>query len=196
MDKQALDTVVIGAGPAGIGTALALGAVRGLSYRVCERGAVGQTFADWPAGQRFLTPSFTSNGFGATDLPPAEEFVDHAGLGVTALIDGRLSRRADAGAGRLGWPAERGGPQGIAAVRAARAPRPSGCKAEPGQQPDEPCVGLSPPAGVGRLKARLPEVRAGRRAGRPPIPATDRLICGRSHARILASTRRVCKQSC
>ena len=68
MDTQALDTVVIGAGPAGLGTALALGAVRGLSCRVCERGAVGQTFADWPPGQRFLTPSFTGNGFGATDL--------------------------------------------------------------------------------------------------------------------------------
>jgi len=91
MALQALDTLVIGSGPAGLGTALALGGVAGLSCRVCERRSVGQTFADWPAGQRFLTPSFTSNGFGATDLPPAEEFVDHAGLGVTALIEGDLA---------------------------------------------------------------------------------------------------------
>jgi putative flavoprotein involved in K+ transport len=66
--KRVLDTVVIGAGPAGLGTALALGAVGGLSCRVLERGTVAQTFLDWPAGQRFLTPSFTGNGFGATDL--------------------------------------------------------------------------------------------------------------------------------
>lgn len=63
-----LDAIVIGAGPAGIGSALALGAVDGLDVLVLERGAVGQTFLDWPAEQTFLTPSFTGNGFGATDL--------------------------------------------------------------------------------------------------------------------------------
>jgi hypothetical protein len=35
---------------------------------VVERGRVAQTFLDWPADQAFLTPSFTGNGFGATDL--------------------------------------------------------------------------------------------------------------------------------
>jgi hypothetical protein len=35
---------------------------------VVERGTIGQTFVDWPAEQRFLTPSFTGNGFGSTDL--------------------------------------------------------------------------------------------------------------------------------
>ena len=59
---------MVGAGPAGIGTALALGDVEGLSFGVLERGRVGQTFLDWPARQTFLTPSFTGNGFGATDL--------------------------------------------------------------------------------------------------------------------------------
>lgn len=63
-----LDALVVGAGPAGIGTALALAAVDGLSFRVLERGSIGQTFLDWPADQTFLTPSFTGNGFGATDL--------------------------------------------------------------------------------------------------------------------------------
>lgn len=65
---QALDAVVIGAGPAGIGTALALDAVEELTFGVLERGKVGQTFLDWPEHQTFLTPSFTGNGFGATDL--------------------------------------------------------------------------------------------------------------------------------
>lgn len=63
-----LDTLVIGAGPAGLGTALALRAVDNLTYAVLERGHVGQTFLDWPTEQRFLTPSFTGNGFFATDL--------------------------------------------------------------------------------------------------------------------------------
>lgn len=63
-----LDAVVVGAGPAGLGTALALQAVAGLAFGVVERGRIGQTFLDWPATQTFLTPSFTGNGFGATDL--------------------------------------------------------------------------------------------------------------------------------
>ncbi len=63
-----LDALVIGAGPAGIGTALALAAVDSLAFGVLERGQIGQTFLDWPAEQAFLTPSFTGNGFGATDL--------------------------------------------------------------------------------------------------------------------------------
>jgi putative flavoprotein involved in K+ transport len=65
---QPLDALVVGAGPAGIGTALALAAVRGLTFGVVERGHIGQTFLEWPAGLTFLTPSFTGNGFGATDL--------------------------------------------------------------------------------------------------------------------------------
>lgn len=66
--EQTLDALVIGAGPAGIGTALALAAVEGLTFGVLERGEIGQTFLDWPEQQTFLTPSFTGNGFGATDL--------------------------------------------------------------------------------------------------------------------------------
>lgn len=67
-DTTILDALVIGAGPAGIGTALALSAVENLSFGVLERGRIGQTFLDWPEQQTFLTPSFTGNGFGATDL--------------------------------------------------------------------------------------------------------------------------------
>ncbi len=67
-EPQALDALVVGAGPAGIGTALALAAIPDLTFGVLERGQIGQTFLDWPAEQTFLTPSFTGNGFGATDL--------------------------------------------------------------------------------------------------------------------------------
>lgn len=67
-DRKILDTLVIGAGPAGLGTALALDVVEDLLYGVVDRGKIGQTFLDWPEHQTFLTPSFTGNGFGATDL--------------------------------------------------------------------------------------------------------------------------------
>jgi len=63
-----LDALIVGAGPAGIGTALALDAVEGLVYGIVERGEIGETFLRWPDQQHFLTPSFTGNGFGATDL--------------------------------------------------------------------------------------------------------------------------------
>jgi len=79
----ALDALVIGAGPAGIGTGLALAAVDDLSFGIMERGNIGQTFLDWPAGQTFLTPSFTGNGFGATDLNAVHFETSPAfGLGV------------------------------------------------------------------------------------------------------------------
>lgn len=67
-DGGILDTLVIGAGPAGLGTALALQAVEGLVHGVVERGQLGETFLRWPEQVTFLTPSFTGNGFGATDL--------------------------------------------------------------------------------------------------------------------------------
>jgi len=67
-DSQTLDALVIGAGPAGIGTAIALGAVDRLTVGVVERGAIAETFSRWPEALTFLTPSFTGNGFGATDL--------------------------------------------------------------------------------------------------------------------------------
>ncbi|WP_130179034.1 NAD(P)/FAD-dependent oxidoreductase [Cryobacterium sp. SO1] len=67
-NRSILDTVVVGAGPAGVGTALALQAVEGLVHGVIERGQLGETFLQWPEQLTFLTPSFTGNGFGATDL--------------------------------------------------------------------------------------------------------------------------------
>ena len=67
-ETAVLDALVIGAGPAGIGTALALDTLPGIRLGVIERGVIGQAFRDWPETQAFLTPSFTGNGFGATDL--------------------------------------------------------------------------------------------------------------------------------
>jgi len=78
-----LDALVIGAGPAGIGTGIALAAVDGLRFGIMERGRIGQTFLDWPQQQTFLTPSFTGNGFGATDLNAVHYETSPAfGLGV------------------------------------------------------------------------------------------------------------------
>lgn len=68
LTSRPLDTLIIGAGPAGIGTALALGAIKDLIIGVVDAGSIGNTFRQWPADQMFLTPSFTGNGFGATDL--------------------------------------------------------------------------------------------------------------------------------
>lgn len=67
-DLPVVDALVIGAGPAGVGTALALQAVDGMTYGPLDRGKIGQTFLDWPEWTRLLTPSFTGNAFGAIDL--------------------------------------------------------------------------------------------------------------------------------
>ncbi|MEM1388321.1 MAG: NAD(P)/FAD-dependent oxidoreductase [Pseudomonadota bacterium] len=59
---------IIGAGPAGLGVARVLRDLMIPDVWVFERGAIGQTFLDWPAETRFLTPSFPGNVFGVTDL--------------------------------------------------------------------------------------------------------------------------------
>ena len=63
-----LDVVIVGAGAAGIGMALELHNVDGLSYGVLERDRIGESFRRWPAQTRFITPSFYSNPFGMADL--------------------------------------------------------------------------------------------------------------------------------
>lgn len=61
------DVVIVGAGPAGLGVASALRR-SGVRPLVVDRHGVGASFRRWPAGTRLLTPSFTSNLFGAVDL--------------------------------------------------------------------------------------------------------------------------------
>ncbi|MEM6623644.1 MAG: NAD(P)/FAD-dependent oxidoreductase [Pseudomonadota bacterium] len=60
--------VIVGAGPAGLGVARVLRDLAIPDVWVLERGKIGQSFLDWPAETRLLTPSFPGNVFGLTDL--------------------------------------------------------------------------------------------------------------------------------
>lgn len=62
--------VIVGAGAAGIGNAVALLHL-GLTdddFVVLEQDEVGSSFKKWPKEMRFITPSFTGHQFGAVDL--------------------------------------------------------------------------------------------------------------------------------
>ena len=61
------EALVVGGGPAGIGTAVALQAV-GVRVLLVEARRLGASFRRWPRETRLLTPSFTANGFGLADL--------------------------------------------------------------------------------------------------------------------------------
>lgn len=71
---QYLDTVIVGAGPAGIGMALELEKISGLNYGVLESNRVGESFRRWPTQTRLITPSFNSNPFGLADLNSVDAF--------------------------------------------------------------------------------------------------------------------------
>ncbi len=68
-----LDVVIVGAGPAGIGIALALDKLPDLKYGILESNRVGESFRHWPAQTRLITPSFHSNPFGLADLNAVNE---------------------------------------------------------------------------------------------------------------------------
>ena len=61
------DVIIVGAGAAGVGTALMLTKTFGLDASrvlLIERGeAVGETFRRWPAEMRFISPSFNQQGW-------------------------------------------------------------------------------------------------------------------------------------
>ncbi len=59
--------IIVGAGPAGIGTAALLSRCA-IPSLVLERGRIGESFLQWPKETRFISPSFTGNFFGAVDL--------------------------------------------------------------------------------------------------------------------------------
>ncbi|MES5863433.1 NAD(P)/FAD-dependent oxidoreductase [Lacticaseibacillus paracasei] len=59
---------IIGAGAAGIGMGVALKQLGCQAFQILERGEIGESFQNWPVETRFITPSFTSNGFGMPDL--------------------------------------------------------------------------------------------------------------------------------
>ena len=62
------DVVVVGAGAAGVGAAVALKHAGIENFVVCERHTVGASFASWPTETRFITPSFPTNSIGMLDL--------------------------------------------------------------------------------------------------------------------------------
>jgi thioredoxin reductase len=62
------DVIVIGAGAAGVGVAIALKHAGIENFRIIDRHRVGESFARWPAETRFITPSFPTNSIGMLDL--------------------------------------------------------------------------------------------------------------------------------
>lgn len=63
-----LDVAIVGAGPSGLGCAVALRQCGIRNLMVFDRDAVGSSFDRWPAQMRMITPSFHSNPFGQSDL--------------------------------------------------------------------------------------------------------------------------------
>jgi len=66
--NQAVDIVIVGAGPAGIGCGVVLKDLGIENFTILERDEVGASFTRWPEEMRFITPSFPSHGFGLLDL--------------------------------------------------------------------------------------------------------------------------------
>jgi len=67
MKTEPLPVLIIGAGPAGIGCAVALKAC-GIAAQIVDASGIGGSFQKWPRQMQLLTPSFHSNSFGAVDL--------------------------------------------------------------------------------------------------------------------------------
>jgi thioredoxin reductase len=67
-EDSVYDVVIVGAGAAGIGTGIVLRDLGLDRFVILERHEIGASFARWPEEMRFITPSFTSNGFGMLDL--------------------------------------------------------------------------------------------------------------------------------
>lgn len=62
------DVVIVGAGAAGIGLAVALKDFGVTDFVVLDRHEIGASFARWPREMRLITPSFNSTPFGVLDL--------------------------------------------------------------------------------------------------------------------------------
>jgi putative flavoprotein involved in K+ transport len=62
------DTVIIGAGAAGIGLGVLFEKMELKNYLILEKDTVGSSFRQWPTHTRFISPSFSGNAFGIVDL--------------------------------------------------------------------------------------------------------------------------------
>ncbi|WP_265975585.1 NAD(P)/FAD-dependent oxidoreductase [Brucella intermedia] len=62
------NVVIVGAGPAGLGVARVLRDLAIPDVRILERECVGASFRRWSLDMHFISPSFTGNAFGLTDL--------------------------------------------------------------------------------------------------------------------------------
>ena len=62
------DVIIVGAGAAGVGVAIAIQHAGIENFLLVDRDCVGSSFASWPAETRFITPSFPSNSIGMLDL--------------------------------------------------------------------------------------------------------------------------------
>ena len=77
------DVVIVGAGAAGIGVAIALQHSGVENYLIVDRETVGSSFQSWPAETRFITPSFPSNSIGMLDL-------NSIGVGISPAFSMRI----------------------------------------------------------------------------------------------------------
>ena len=68
MQSISFDTIIVGAGPAGLGCALALRQAGVERLLLLERAEIGSSFAAWPREMRMITPSFHGNPLLQTDL--------------------------------------------------------------------------------------------------------------------------------
>lgn len=65
---QHVSITVIGGGAAGIGFGAALKSYGFRDFVILEKGEIGDSFRRWNRHTRFISPSFTTNGFGFPDL--------------------------------------------------------------------------------------------------------------------------------
>lgn len=88
--------LIVGAGPAGLGVALALKQAGATEQLIVDARQVGAAFRSWPLGMALLTPSFNSNSFGLTDLNSIDPNTSPAdylktqhphGLGYASYLD-------------------------------------------------------------------------------------------------------------
>ena len=82
-NSEHYDVVIVGAGAAGIGVAIALQHSGVENYLIVDRETIGSSFRSWPAETRFITPSFPSNSIGMLDL-------NSIGVGISPAFSMRI----------------------------------------------------------------------------------------------------------